>query len=164
MIADGRSAAEMQSATTWEVPLRDEAATLALGKRLAGVLARGDLLTLRGELGAGKTTLSRGILHALGHHGPVPSPTFTLVQHYATRGLELAHFDLYRLANRDEVFELGFEDALHDGVVLVEWPDILGDGVPADRLAVQLEDAGAGRLARLTGFGSWGARLRVLRD
>lgn len=164
MSAQERPGPAVDAATIWKVGLRDEAATLALGARLAGALRRGDLLTLKGELGAGKTTLSRGILRALGHDGPVPSPTFTLVQHYEIAGLELAHFDLYRLADRDEISELGFEDALRDGVVLVEWPDILGDGIPADRLEVWLEDAGTGRMARLTGFGRWGARLRALRD
>jgi len=146
------------------VSLADEAATLALGTMLATQLQRGDMLTLSGDLGAGKTTLSRGILRALGHDGPVPSPTFTLVQHYETGGLMVAHFDLYRLSDHDEIFELGLDDALADGVVLVEWPEILGDDVPANRLAVRLEDSGTGRAAELTGFGGWAARLRAMPD
>ena len=145
-----------------DLPLPDEVATLALGAAIAGLLRVGDLLILSGDLGAGKTTLSRGVLRGLGHAGPVPSPTFTLVQHYETERLALAHFDLYRLAARDEIFELGFDDALHEGVVLVEWPEILGEGLPADRLAVRLGDSGTGRLAQITGFGDWAARLRAL--
>lgn len=144
------------------VPLHDEAATLALGTALAGRLRRGDLLTLSGDLGAGKTTLSRGVLRGLGYAGPVPSPTFTLVQHYETESLALAHFDLYRLAAREEIFELGFDDALHEGVVLVEWPEILGERLPANRLAIRLEESGCGRRAQMTGFGDWVLRLRAL--
>ena len=162
MTADEHPMMPEAQPVTRSLPLPDEAATLALGAAIAGLLRRGDLLTLSGDLGAGKTTLSRGVLRGLGHAGPVPSPNFTLVQHYETERLALAHFDLYRLAARDEIFELGFDDALHEGVVLVEGPEVLGEGRPADRLAVRLEDSGTGRLAQMTGFGDWAARLRAL--
>lgn len=144
------------------ISLPDEEATLALGTAIAAALRRGDVVTLCGDLGAGKTTLSRGILRALGHAGPVPSPTFTLVQHYETPQLSVAHFDLYRLASREEIFELGFDDACHDGTVLVEWPEILGADLPANRLDVRFADAGSGRSVCLCGYGDWAARLGAL--
>lgn len=144
------------------IALPDEDATLALGAAVALQLRRGDVVTLCGDLGAGKTTLSRGVLQALGHVGPVPSPTFTLVQHYETARLIVAHFDLYRLALRDEIHELGIDDARHDGAVLVEWPEIMGQDLPANRLNVQFEDAGIGRSVRITAHGDWADRVDAL--
>jgi tRNA threonylcarbamoyl adenosine modification protein YjeE len=145
---------------TCELP--DPRASEALGERIAGQLQRGDVVALFGDLGSGKTTLSRGVLRGLGHTGPVPSPTFTLVQHYETRDLTVAHFDLYRLAARDEIFELGLDEACHEGAVLIEWPEILEDGLPAERLEVHLSDIGDGRAARLAGYGGWADRLDAL--
>lgn len=142
--------------------LPDAEATEALGRALAIHLQRGDLVALIGDLGAGKTTLARGILRALGQEGPVPSPTFTLVQHYDSAPLRVAHFDLYRLAAREEVFELGLDDACHEGVALIEWPEILGETIPEDRLELHLADAGEGRMARLVGHGAWASRLSGL--
>jgi tRNA threonylcarbamoyl adenosine modification protein YjeE len=135
--------------------LPNPAATEGLGGRIATHLRDGDLVALFGDLGVGKTTLSRGILRGLGYEGPAPSPTFTLVQHYVTDGLSVAHFDLYRLASREEIFELGLDEALHEGVVLIEWPEILGDTLPNERLEVHLADADEGRMARLVGRGHW---------
>ena len=146
------------------ISLSDETATLALGAAIAAQLRRGDVVTLCGDLGAGKTTLSRGILHALGHVGPVPSPTFTLVQHYETAQLHVAHFDLSRLASRDEIFELGFDDARHDGAVLVEWPEILGQDLTGNWLEIRFEDAGEGRSVCLSGHGDWVERLQAIGD
>lgn len=142
--------------------LLDPSASEGLGKRIAAQLQRGDVVALFGDLGAGKTTLSRGILRGLGYTGSVPSPTFTLVQHYETRDLKVAHFDLYRLASRDEIFELGLDEAYDEGGVLIEWPEILGDALPVERLEVHLSDIGDGRAARLTGYGKWADRLDAL--
>jgi tRNA threonylcarbamoyl adenosine modification protein YjeE len=105
------------------VTLNDEAATAALGARIAGGLKRGDAVLLMGELGAGKTALARAILRELGIDTHVPSPTFTLVQAYETPKLTVAHFDLYRIAKPTELFELGLDDALDEGAALVEWPE-----------------------------------------
>jgi tRNA threonylcarbamoyladenosine biosynthesis protein TsaE len=104
--------------------LADEAATLALGARIAGVLRAGDVVALSGPLGSGKTTLARGCLAGLGYAGEVASPTFTVVQSYdatASR-VPVLHVDLYRLDGADEAEELGLDDALADHALLVEWP------------------------------------------
>jgi tRNA threonylcarbamoyladenosine biosynthesis protein TsaE len=146
------------------VALADAAATAALGAAVAVHLRRGDLVVLHGDLGAGKTTLVRGMLTAMGHDGPVPSPTFTLVQEYAVAPAPVFHFDLYRIAAAEEIAELGFEEALAEGIAVVEWPDMLGDAMPADRLEIALafDEAGTSRIASLRGYGDWGARLRGL--
>lgn len=147
------------------IPLPDAAATEALGARLAASLGPGDLIALHGQLGAGKTTLARGVIRALaGPETETPSPTYTLVQSYDAAGrqggLEIVHADLYRLEREDDVLELGLEDAFLSAVVLVEWPERLGARLPRDRLDLYLEDAGAeGRRARLVGLGSWRERI-----
>jgi tRNA threonylcarbamoyladenosine biosynthesis protein TsaE len=124
--------------------LADESETAALGARIATTLKTGDVVALSGELGAGKTTLARAILRALGVEGHVPSPTFTLMQAYDTRGLALYHFDLYRIEHESEMSELGLEDALIDGAALVEWPEKgLSPRLAADALFVALKPVGA---------------------
>lgn len=108
--------------------LRDEAATLDLGGQLAALARAGDVITLSGDLGAGKTTLARGLLAALGLEGEAPSPTFAIVQTYGppeTR-LPVAHVDLYRIDDPDEAEELGLDELRGDHLLLVEWPERLG--------------------------------------
>jgi len=148
-----------------EIALPDRAATRRLGARLAGVLRPGDLVALRGALGAGKTALARDVIEArAGGTREVPSPTFTLVQGYETDDLAIWHFDLYRLARPEDIEELGFDEALDDGAALVEWPERLGDWLPAERLDIAL-DPGPGpeaRIARLSATGDWIARLDAL--
>jgi tRNA threonylcarbamoyl adenosine modification protein YjeE len=139
------------------VTLADETATAALGARIARALKPGDAVLLKGDLGAGKTTLARAILRSLGVEGHVPSPTFTLVQNYQTRDLALFHFDLYRIENARELTELGMDDALEDGAVLVEWPE---RGFPArlapDALTITLTQTGTNaREARIDGPQRW---------
>ena len=139
------------------VTLADETATAELGARIARGLEPGDAVLLRGDLGAGKTTLARAILRALGVEGHVPSPTFTLVQNYQARDLTVFHFDLYRIENPRELAELGMDDALDDGAALVEWPE---RGFPArlaaDALTVTLTQTSAnGREARIAGPPRW---------
>ena len=106
-----------------EIGLPDLAATMALGRRIAECLSPGDVVALEGDLGAGKTTLARAILAALGVAENVPSPTFTLVQSYDTPRLKVSHYDLYRLKHPSELRELGLEEALEDGAALIEWPE-----------------------------------------
>lgn len=149
--------------TLSEIKLADESATRELGARLAVVLRSGDVLALEGDLGAGKTTLARGLIQALlGAEEPVPSPTFTLVQAYHVQetGLTLWHFDLYRLSHPDELVELGWEDALADGVALVEWPERAGEALPESALWVELSEQGDGRTVRLIGNSEWQKRLQ----
>ncbi len=129
--------------------LADEAATLALGARLAAVAGPG-LIRLEGDLGAGKTCLVRGLLRGLGHQGRVKSPTYTLVEVYATTGLRVSHWDLYRLGSADELDALGLRepDRAHE-LILIEWPERGGQRLQSFDLAVRLDYAGDGRVARL---------------
>lgn len=131
--------------------LPDEAATLALGARLAGLARPGDRFALWGGLGAGKTVLARGFIHGLGLGGEeVPSPTFTLVQTYDAAVATIYHFDLYRIEDPEETLELDIEDAFADGISLIEWPDRLGGYLPARRLDLRLDHVGGdGRRAVL---------------
>jgi tRNA threonylcarbamoyladenosine biosynthesis protein TsaE len=130
--------------------LPDERATIALGARLAGLAQPGDVIALRGELGTGKTTLARGFVRALADPAEeVPSPTFTLVQTYDTKKGQVWHFDLYRLQDAEDAWELGIEDAFATGISLIEWPERLGALLPARARQVTLEMDGAARRARL---------------
>lgn len=136
------------------VRLPDAAATEALGAKLAARLAAGDALLLFGDLGAGKTTLARGLVGAwTGLGDETPSPTYTLVQTYDGPGGELWHFDLYRLESPDDAEELGLDEALASGVAVIEWPERLGDFAPADRIELRLVMDGEGRRAEIMGFG-----------
>ena len=149
------------TAAAIEVALADEAATLALGARLAPHLRAGDVIALRGDLGAGKTTLTRGLVRALiDPETEVPSPTYTLVQTYDTPAGSLWHFDLYRLKYEpDALIELGWDDT-PDGIAVLEWPDRAGRYLPANRLEITLNRTQDGRIARLEPMGEdWQDRL-----
>ena len=136
--------------------LPDVTATAALGARIAAGLSVGDLIALVGDLGAGKTTLARAILRSLGVTEDVPSPTFTLVQLYETPDLTVRHYDLYRIENANEIAELGIDEAVEDGVALVEWPERADGRLPGALLHVGLRatDANA-RTALLSGPAKW---------
>ncbi len=137
------------------IALPDLAATSALGVAIALHLKPGDAVALWGDLGAGKTTLARAVLRALGVIETVPSPTFTLVQTYETAHLSVSHFDLYRLKQPRELEELGFDEALTGGAVLVEWPEQAPEALPFDTLHVRLGIEDGGRTARLMGPARW---------
>jgi tRNA threonylcarbamoyl adenosine modification protein YjeE len=137
-----------------ELTLPDLDATARLGAGIAGGLKTGDAVALWGDLGAGKTTLARAILRALGVTDEVPSPTFTLVQSYDTKP-RIAHFDLYRLKSVREMEELGLEDALVEGAVLVEWPERAPEVLPPDALHIRLKHEDGTHSARLTGPARW---------
>jgi tRNA threonylcarbamoyladenosine biosynthesis protein TsaE len=136
--------------STFAFPLPTEAATEQLGATLAARLKPGDVVGLKGDLGAGKTTLARAVLRAAANDPDliVPSPTFTLVETYETRMGQFWHFDLYRLERPEQVYELGWEEALAEGIVLIEWPERLGPLLPK-HLSVTLEVEGDGRRALL---------------
>lgn len=144
--------------------LSDDAATAALGARLGAAARPGDVIALYGDLGAGKTTLARGLIqHVMGAGTEAPSPTFTLVQTYQGPSFPIWHFDLYRLNEPGEARELGLEEAV-DGLALIEWPERLGRDLPHARLEVRLsfggpERIGAGRIARLVDLDDWSARI-----
>lgn len=143
--------------------LPDERATVLLGQDIAAALRDGDVLALKGDLGAGKTTLARSLIRALAADPEleVPSPTFTLVQSYETR-LPVQHFDLYRLSGADELDELGFDDAGKTGVAIVEWPERAGESLPPETIHIELEHEGDGRLATIKAPQS--ARSRIERS
>ena len=143
-----------------EFPLPDLDATARLGAGIAAGLKPGVAIALWGDLGSGKTTLARAILQALGVKEDVPSPTFTIVQNYPTSPA-VAHYDLYRLKNAREMAELGFEDALDQGAVLVEWPERAPEVLPPDALHVRLGLLDGVRNARITGPARWEGLLHV---
>jgi len=150
---------------TIEIALPNRDATRRLAARLAPLLAAGDVVALWGGLGAGKTAFARDLIAArAGAAREVPSPTFTLVQTYELDALTIWHFDLYRIERPEETIELGFEDALAEGTALIEWPDRLGELLPAERLDIALAQGPApeARIARVTGRGAWAARLDAL--
>lgn len=143
--------------------IANEAALARLAARLAAAAKAGDLICLEGDLGAGKTSFARAFIHALQDDPEeVPSPTFTLLQSYETKAGPVHHFDLYRIENPAESGPLGFEDALGEGIVLVEWPERLGPLLPRDRLSLRLEFGPTpdSRRAILRGFGERAERLR----
>ncbi|MGB5623155.1 MAG: tRNA (adenosine(37)-N6)-threonylcarbamoyltransferase complex ATPase subunit type 1 TsaE, partial [Gammaproteobacteria bacterium] len=141
----------------------DAGATERLGADLAGVL-RGQpgpwLIALEGALGAGKTTMARGFLRALGHTGRVPSPTYTLVEPYEISGHEVLHLDLYRLADAAELEYLGIRDVFGgNATVLVEWPERAGERLPPADIRVSLHVTGEGRAATLSADTVRGAEI-----
>lgn len=150
----------------WRVVDADEAAVVRLAERLALKLAAGDVIALSGDLGAGKTTFARALIRAaLGDPGAeVPSPTFSLVQTYASPRLELAHLDLYRLAGEDDLIELGFDELVANGAALVEWPERAPGLAAANRLDIHLSQGRAPeqRTLRLAGHGTWASRIARL--
>jgi tRNA threonylcarbamoyladenosine biosynthesis protein TsaE len=127
--------------------LKDEAATLAFGKKLSKVLRAGDVITLSGPLSAGKTTLVRGLLQAVGHKGEVPSPSFAIVQPYENLELPVWHVDLYRIDDPSELTELGLEDIREDGVLIIEWPEHGDATLWPEALALSLDVAEDGARA-----------------
>lgn len=140
--------------------LTDSTATVALGERLAKKLCSGGVVFLQGTLGAGKTTLTRGILHGLGHTGAVKSPTYTLVEPYELAGIRVFHFDLYRLGDPEELEYMGIRDYfLEQNLCIVEWPT-RGEGfLPDPDLSIELAVSGTGRLARLQSSTSRGESI-----
>lgn len=134
-----------------------EAAMLALGAELAAALQGRGLVFLQGDLGAGKTTLSRGLIRALGHAGAVKSPTYTLIEPYELDGVSLYHLDLYRLADAEELEFLGVRDFLDQhSLCLIEWPDKGASFLPTPDLTITIEVVDAGRKIAIRGQSPYG--------
>ena len=138
------------------IRLDDADATARLGAAIAASVRPGDAVCLFGPLGAGKSTLARGLIRALTSPGEeVPSPTFTLVQTYDGPDFSIAHFDLYRLTDPSEVDELGLDEALDEGCAVIEWPERLEGRLPPTRLDVVLAPDDEARTARLVFHGAF---------
>lgn len=134
--------------------------TEQLGARLAARVKDGAVIHLRGQLGAGKTTLTRGFLQALGHAGTVKSPTFTLVEPYAIGDLHIYHFDLYRMNDPEELEAIGIRDYCEDrAICLFEWPELGGDAVPAADIDLCIKHQDRGRVIHLQGRSGHGLHL-----
>ena len=143
--------------------LPDEAATLALGGAMAEGIEPGMMIYLTGELGAGKTTLVRGLVRALGYAGPVKSPTYALVELYKLSRLDLHHFDFYRFRDPREWIDAGFRESFNGRTVsLIEWPERAAGMLPPADLEVALALHGEGRNAELTSRSLKGQKLLAL--
>lgn len=155
-------------AETRKIEIAGEVAMMALGARLFELAEPGDVITLRGDLGAGKSVLARGFVRAacvrddeVPESFDVPSPTFTLVQVYEGPEFPIWHFDLYRVEKTSEIWELGFEEALDGGVCLIEWPEHGASALPDERLDLVLStrEGSTVRDVTLTPGPTWEERL-----
>lgn len=162
-------AARAPQKADWRIELPDTASTSALAAEIGQWLRRGDLLTLSGALGSGKTTFARALIRSLAgdHDLDVPSPTFTLMQTYEGRAFPILHVDLYRIKNAEELVELGFDEAQDGALTLVEWPENAQAALRASRLDIAFEIDPARsmeyRAATLTGTGAFAPRLELAR-
>ena len=157
----------MSSDHDTQLLLPDEASTLSLGAALATILRPGLVLHLVGELGTGKTTLTRGLLHALGHGGPAKSPTYALVELYVTSGYSVYHFDFYRFNSPQEWYDAGLEEYFDGAAVcIVEWPEKAGGLSPPPDVEITFQTHGEARQVSLEGKSERGtsclSELRVV--
>ena len=145
-----------------QILLEDEQKMQVFGKKIAQVIGQINaplLILLNGDLGAGKTTLSRGILNGLGHRGSVKSPTYTLVEPYDLEIGKVFHFDLYRLVDPEELYDIGFNDYLTESqLCMIEWPDKGGSLLPKADMSLQINSNGTGRQVILTAQTSLGSQ------
>jgi tRNA threonylcarbamoyladenosine biosynthesis protein TsaE len=145
-----------------QILLEDEQKMQVFGEKIAQVIGQINaslLILLNGDLGAGKTTLSRGILNGLGHRGSVKSPTYTLVEPYDLEVGKVFHFDLYRLVDPEELYDIGFNDYLSESqLCMIEWPDKGGSLLPKADISLQINSNGTGRQVILTAQTSLGSQ------
>lgn len=151
----------LNSAHSFTTLLHEEAGTLALGTSLARALTPGLIIYLHGDLGAGKTTLTRAILHALGYPGHVKSPTYTLAEPYTVQigqqSVQVIHFDLYRMVSAEEFLDAGFREYFnHQTICIIEWPEKAASVLPSPDISVTLSLAGNGRHVELQGLSQQG--------
>lgn len=134
--------------------LENEAQTLEFGAKISNFARTGDSFALFGDLGAGKTTFARGFIQkALGYEYDIPSPTFTIVQTYETSLGSINHFDLYRIENKEEIWELGWEE-ISNHINIIEWPNHACDLIPNNRVEINIEFNAAQRIAKIKIFGN----------
>jgi tRNA threonylcarbamoyladenosine biosynthesis protein TsaE len=156
----------VEGALSLTIDLPDEAATGRLAAALAARARKGDVIALSGPLGSGKTSFARAFIRSRGLDAEeVPSPTFMLVEVYdGDSAIPVWHFDLYRIGKPEEIRELGLDEALAEGICLIEWPERLGEFLPEDRLdlALAMGKHETARMARLSGSSSWQKRLEGL--
>ena len=150
--------------TTWRIDVADEAGTRKIADDVSGLVKPGDLVTLSGDLGAGKTAFARALVRRLSGDPDleVPSPTFTLMQVYEALDFPIVHADLYRIGNPSELAELGWDEATDSALVLVEWADRAGGALPDERLDVRLTippEGGEKRIIELSVFGAFATRI-----
>ena len=146
----------------YQFSLKNELETGILASQLANVSVTGDVIGLIGDLGVGKTAFARAFINARVGDVEVPSPTFTIVQVYEFSDINVYHFDLYRIEETEELFELGIEDAFTDGISLIEWPDRMDTYLPSDRLDIIFSSVSSenARQVTLLGYGeNWINRL-----
>ena len=148
-----------------KITVTSEAETQHLAATLAPLAEVGEIITLSGELGTGKTVFARAFINTLGETSEVPSPTFTLVQSYYLNPKTVHHFDLYRLEKSEDAFELGIEELFADGISLIEWPERLGSFLPMERLnlifsySTDFSDTTTTRQIKIEGPKSWQSRI-----
>ena len=123
--------------------------TIRLGQKLSSIAKKGDVFALYGTLGMGKSVFSRAFVKSLTSANEVPSPTFTLVQVYEAKDFDIYHFDLYRLKSPEEIFEIGMEEALYDGVCLIEWPEKMQGYLPKNIFRLEITPYEQGRKIKI---------------
>lgn len=134
--------------------LENEEFTKKLGQKIGSSLFPGAVVCLNGDLGAGKTTMTKSIAQMLGIEEDITSPTFTIVNEYTDGNIPLYHFDVYRIGSSEEMYEIGFEEYIDSkGICIIEWSNIIEDILPKDRLELLITYENEGRMARLTPYG-----------
>lgn len=140
----------MSATEVCEIFLADENDTLKLGERFAQLISPPLIIWLEGDLGAGKTTFTRGLLNALGYNGAVKSPTYNIVETYPFKGFNLHHFDLYRFQNPEEWLDAGLDELITaDSIILIEWPQLGGDLAPPADIILNITINGSGRTVQI---------------
>ncbi|WAW14666.1 tRNA (adenosine(37)-N6)-threonylcarbamoyltransferase complex ATPase subunit type 1 TsaE [Peptostreptococcus equinus] len=134
--------------------LKNEDSTIKLGQKIAKLLFEGAILCLNGDLGAGKTCMTRSIAHSLGIEEDITSPTFTIINEYEEGRLKLYHFDVYRIGESVEMYDIGFEDYINsNGVCIIEWSNIIEDILPKERLELYISYCEEGREVEFKAYG-----------
>ena len=142
--------------------LNEVSDTSKIGALLAKHASEGDLITLSGILGSGKTTLARGFIKEAGISDPIPSPTFTIVQTYNSKLGEILHVDAWRLETINDTLELGLEDAIENSIILIEWPEKIHQILPKNRLEIKLSILGNYRTANFSASNYWKDKLKMV--